>query len=90
MNTPHRNSLHRLGMFWVMGTLCIAMFPQVITMPVHLALITLLPVAWRLAAEVRGWKPAPMLLRVLATALATAVLIAVVVISRRQMEEESR
>jgi transglutaminase-like putative cysteine protease len=62
-------------MFWVIGTLCIAMFPQVLAMPAHLALITLLPIAWRLAAEIRGWRPVPMLLRVLATALGTAALV---------------
>ncbi|MGD9021295.1 MAG: DUF3488 and transglutaminase-like domain-containing protein [Lysobacterales bacterium] len=75
MKTPPPNPLHRLGMFWVIGTLCIAMLPQLLTMPAHLALITLLPVAWRLAAEVRGWKPMPMLLRVLATVLGTVVLV---------------
>jgi transglutaminase-like putative cysteine protease len=62
-------------MFWVIGTLCIAMFPQVLAMPANLALITLLPVAWRLAAEIRRWRPLPMLLRVLATALGTAALV---------------
>ena len=59
----------------MIGALFIAMFPQLVSMPVHLIAITLLPISWRLLAEVRRWKPMPMLLRVLATAAAVAVLV---------------
>jgi transglutaminase-like putative cysteine protease len=62
-------------MLWVIGALVIAMFPQLASMPIHLVAITLLPICWRLLAEVRRWKPMPMALRVLATAAAVAVLV---------------
>ena len=67
--------LDRRGILWVMISLVISMLPQLISMPVHLVAITLLPVAWRLIAELRHWKPLPMFLRVLATAVAVAALV---------------
>lgn len=50
-------------MLWVIGCLAIALLPQLATMPAHLVPLTLLPPAWRLAAELRGWKPIHPLLR---------------------------
>ncbi len=46
------------------------------SMPIHLVAITLLPIVWRLLAEFRYWKPMPMLLRVLATIVAVTALVA--------------
>ncbi len=51
------------------------MFPQLGNMPIHLVSITLLPIMWRLLAEVRDWKTPPMLLRLIATAFAIAALV---------------
>jgi transglutaminase-like putative cysteine protease len=51
------------------------MFPQLLSMPAHLIPITLLPIAWRLLAEFRHWKPMPLLLRVLATVIAVTALV---------------
>jgi len=75
MNKASINSLNRLGILWVVATLCISMFPQLLSMPAHLIPITLLPIVWRLLAEFRHWKPMPMLLRVAATAVAVTALI---------------
>jgi transglutaminase-like putative cysteine protease len=43
-------------------------------MPYSVVLITLLPLAWRTAAEIRGWKPLPALVRHGATAIALLTL----------------
>jgi len=67
--------LDRRGIIWVVLTLLISMTPQLASMPLHLVPITLLPIAWRLLAEFRRWKPMPMLLRIVATALAVTVLV---------------
>ena len=58
-----------------MATLVISMIPQLMSMPFHLVLITLLPVMWRLLAEFRGWKPMPMFLRIMATVFVVATLV---------------
>ena len=63
------------GMFWVMATLVIAIFPQIATMPPHLVPLVLLPIVWRLLAELKGWKPVPMLIRIGATLVAVFVLV---------------
>lgn len=68
-------SVKRRGILWVIAALCISMFPQLTSMPIHLVPITLLPIVWRLLAELRNWKPIPMVLRVLATAIAVAALV---------------
>jgi transglutaminase-like putative cysteine protease len=75
MNLPGRNTLNRLGILWVIAALFISMVPQLISMPVHLVPITLLPIVWRLLAAFRNWKPLPMYLRVLATGFAVAALV---------------
>ena len=67
--------LNRLGILWVIATLCISMLPQLTSMPLHLVPVTLLPIAWRLLAEFRNWKPLPRYLRVIATALAVVALL---------------
>ncbi len=68
-------SIKRRGILWVIAALCISMFPQLTSMPIHLVPITLLPIVWRLLAEFRNWKPLPMVLRVFATAVAVAALV---------------
>ena len=75
MNPASKNTLERLGILWVIAALCISMFPQLTSMPAQLVPITLLPIAWRLLAEFRNWKPMPMFLRVIATAFAVTALI---------------
>jgi len=67
--------LDRRGTLWVITTLVISMLPQLISMPFHLVPITLLPIVWRLLAEFRKWKPMPIVLRILATAVAVAALV---------------
>lgn len=67
--------LKQLGIFWVLTCLCISIFPQLISMPLHLVAITLLPIVWRVLAELRNWKSVSMLLRVVSTAFAVAALV---------------
>jgi len=61
--------------FWVIATLVVALLPQVAVMPPLLAATTLVPVGWRIAAELRGWKPAHIVVRVLATAVSVYLLL---------------
>ena len=75
MKRTTSTALNRQGILWVVGALCISMLPQLVSMPAHLIPITLLPIVWRLLAEFRGWKPMPMLLRILATGFAVAALV---------------
>lgn len=65
----------QLGMMWVIATLSIAIIPQIATMPPHLIPMVILPITWRLLAEIRGWKPLPMLIRVSATGFAVFFLV---------------
>jgi len=65
----------RTGMFWVIATLAIAILPQLAGMPPQLVPVVLLPMGWRLAAEFRGWKPAPTPVRVAVTIIATFILV---------------
>jgi transglutaminase-like putative cysteine protease len=44
-------------------------------MPAILIPITLVPIAWRLLAEFRNWKPMPLIFRVFATVVAVSVLV---------------
>jgi len=72
VNTPGTN---RLGILWTIATLGISMFPQLTSMPLQLISITLLPIAWRLLAEFRNWKPMPILLRVIAMVFTLTALV---------------
>jgi len=67
--------VNRRGILWVIATLFISMLPQLLSMPPHLVSITLLPICWRLLAAFRNWKPMPMILRIIATAIAVTVLV---------------
>ena len=62
------------SMVWVMATLAIALLPQIPRMPLPVMLATLAPLAWRTAAQLRGWKPLPALVRYTATGLSLVVL----------------
>ena len=64
----------RITMFWVIATLSLAMLPQLLRMPLPVAAFALFPLTWRVAAEWRGWKPLPKLLRHSLTGLALVVL----------------
>jgi len=46
-----------------------AMAPQLVRMPLPVVFMTLMPLLWRLFAELQGWQPLPALLRHGATAL---------------------
>ena len=63
------------GMFWVMATLSVAIFPQLVSMPPHLVALVVLPLIWRVAAELRDWKPFSMLLRVMITGMTVVILV---------------
>ena len=63
------------GIFWVIFTLAVAAFPQAVSMPPHLVPLIILPMAWRVVAELRGWKPPPTLIRVSATIMAFFALV---------------
>jgi transglutaminase-like putative cysteine protease len=64
----------RITMLWVVATLSLAMLPQLLRMPLPVATLALLPLTWRVAAELRGWRPVPALLRHGLTGLALVVL----------------
>ena len=64
----------RTSVFWVIATLSVAMLPQLLRMPLPVAAMTLLPLLWRIGAEVRGWRPLPALVRHGLTALALLAL----------------
>jgi transglutaminase-like putative cysteine protease len=64
------------SLIWVIATLAIAMLPQLRSMPGHLALLAILPLVWRLAAELRGWRPIAGWLRVALTLTAVFLLAA--------------
>lgn len=64
----------RKATFWVMATFAAAMIPQLLRMPPAIVLMTLLPLLWRLAAELRRWEPLPGLVRHGATILALAAM----------------
>lgn len=63
------------SIYWVVGTLCLAMLPQLISMPASLTVLALVPVAWRLVAERRRWKPLNLVMRVAVTAATMVVLV---------------
>lgn len=62
-------------MFWVIATLGVALLPQLGAMAPQLVLLALAPLAWRAAAEWRGWKPLPTLLRLAVTVATLVVLV---------------
>lgn len=64
----------RTSVFWVIATLSVAMLPQLLRMPPLVAVMTLVPLLWRVGAEVRGWKPLPTPVRHILTALALLAL----------------
>ncbi len=70
MIRPSRNSI-----LWMIATLAVALAPQLPRMPLAAALITVLPLAWRFAAEIKRWQPLPKLLRYIATALSLLTLV---------------
>jgi transglutaminase-like putative cysteine protease len=69
------NRINRQSSLFVIAALTLSMLPQLASMPLHLVLITLLPVIWRLLAEFRNWKPMPMVFRIMAAAAAVAALV---------------
>ncbi len=70
MMRPLANSI-----FWVIATLAIAMAPQLPRMSVLVVAMSLAPLVWRLAAEIKGWKPLLNQVRYAATALSLIALV---------------
>lgn len=70
MMRPQSNSI-----FWVIATLAIAMAPQVPRMSALVAVMSLAPLVWRLAAELNDWKPLKSLVRYAATAMSLIALV---------------
>ena len=64
----------RKAILWVIATLLVALLPQLPRMPAAVAAATLLPLAWRVGAEFRGWKSLPAWVRHGATAASLAAL----------------
>ncbi len=60
--------------FWMIATLSFAMAPQLFRMPIPVVIMTLLPLLWRIGAEIRGWKTLPALIRHGLTAIALLTL----------------
>ncbi len=58
----------------MIASLSFAMVPQLVRMPIPVVIMTLLPLIWRIGAEIRGWKPLPALVRHGATVLALLTL----------------
>jgi len=69
MNNPGRKTI-----LWVIATLTLAMLPQVTMVPLPVLVITLLPLLWRIGAELNGWKPLGALVRHGATAICLVTL----------------
>ncbi len=69
MNDPGRKTI-----LWVIATLALAMLPQLVSMPLAVALIAVAPLAWRIGSERSGWKPLPALVRHGATIAGLAIL----------------
>lgn len=69
MNGPNRNTT-----LWVIATFALAMLPQLLRMPPAVAVMTILPLAWRVSSEFLGWKPLPALVRHSLTVLALLAL----------------
>ncbi|NNL95348.1 MAG: DUF3488 domain-containing transglutaminase family protein [Xanthomonadales bacterium] len=63
------------GMLWAIFTITIALIPQALSMPVQLLPLIVLPIAWRIVAELRGWRPMPLLARIAATAMTVFFLV---------------
>jgi transglutaminase-like putative cysteine protease len=66
--------LRRTSMIWVIAAFAVALLPQLPRMPAAVAALTLFPLAWRVGAELRGWKPLPAMVRHGLTAAALAAL----------------
>jgi len=59
---------------WVIATFSFAMLPQLGLMPLPVAIVAVLPILWRIAAELKSWEPLPGWVRHSATALGLATL----------------
>jgi transglutaminase-like putative cysteine protease len=68
------NEARKTGNLWVVATLAIAMLPQISRMPLPVIIMAAAPMLWRVGAEVKGWKPAPNLIRYVFTALTLVTL----------------
>ena len=66
----------RKTILWLLVLFTLAMLPQLVNAPVPVAIMTVLPLGWRLVAELRGWKPLPAIVRHGMTALGLVALFA--------------
>ena len=62
------------SMYWVIATLAVAALPQLALMPFHLAIACVLPMVWRILAQVNRWQPLPAWARFTAVGLGLASL----------------
>lgn len=68
------SGLNRKTTLWLIATLLLAMSPQAVGMPLPVLVIVLLPLLWRIGAELQEWQPLPALVRHSATVAALAAL----------------
>ncbi len=60
--------------YWVIFSLAIAAFPQVLSMPIYLSILMLAACIWRIGSETSGWRPPGRLVRLIAIFLALVLL----------------
>lgn len=70
-----RISTDQRSMLWVIATLGIAMSLQLPRLPLGILLIAVAPLLWRVAAEIRQWKPMPAIWRYVALGLSLLLLL---------------
>jgi len=63
------------SILWVIATLAVATVPQFPRMTFPVAVMTLVPLLWKLGAELNGWKPLANLARYAITALSIGALV---------------
>ena len=68
------------GLNWVMAALAAAVGPQVPHLPAWVTLLLLAVCAWRWTADLRGWKLAPLPLRVVVVLVSLLVTLIVFII----------
>lgn len=68
------NGVNRTTMAWVIATFALAVLPQLLRMPPAVLVLTVFPLVWRLASDVRSWKPLPNVVRHVLTVMALLAL----------------
>lgn len=63
-------------LLWVVGALALALLPHVANVPIWIVLFAAVTAAWRIAAQVRGWRLPPKWLRIVVVVLAVVSVLA--------------